>query len=66
MNPTLMHALVWGIVTSVVVTLATALLTFDPMQITDWRVWAAGLSGAAVRSAAQAILQAIATSRNQP
>ena len=65
MNLTLRHALVWGIVTALVTTIATALLDFNPMAIVDWKVWGSGIAGAAVRSIAQAVLQAWATSRNK-
>ena len=60
---TVKHALIWGVVSAVAVTALQALITFDALAVTDWRVWAVGLGSAAVRSGAQAALQAILTSR---
>lgn len=59
----LRHALIWGAVSAVAVTLLQALVTFDAGAITDWRAWSVGLGSAAVRSGAQALLQALATAR---
>lgn len=53
------HALVWGLVSAVAVTVLEALVKFDPYTITDWKVWAVGIGAAAVRSGAQAVLTAI-------
>ena len=63
MNAQLKHALVWGAVSAVDVTVLQALVTFDPASITDPKAWAVGLGAAAIRSGAQAALQAIATAK---
>jgi len=59
------HALVWGAITAVSVTVLQALVTFDPEAITDWRAWAVGIGASAVRSGAQALLQVLATSKTE-
>lgn len=61
MNAQLKHALVWGAVSAVAVTVLQALVTFHPETITDPKAWAVGIGAAAVRSGAQALLQVIAT-----
>lgn len=44
---------VWvGAVIAASVPVVSALTTFDPTQIGDWRAWAAGLAAASVRSLA--------------
>ena len=53
------HAFIWGAVSAVSVTVLQALVTFNPETITDWRVWFTGIGAAAVRSGAQALLQAL-------
>lgn len=63
MNAQLQHALVWGAVSAVAVTVLQALVTFHPETIVDWRAWAVGLGSAAVRSGAQALLQSILSGR---
>ena len=63
MNPTLTHALVYGAITAIAMTVLTALVDFDPSVITNWHVWVVGLGASAVRSGAQALLQAIISSR---
>lgn len=66
MTAKLRHDLTWGAVTAVAVTVLSALVEFRPEAVTDWRVWAAGLGGAAVRSGAQATLQALLSARDTP
>lgn len=66
MNDTIRHALIWGAVTAVAVTVLQALVDFDPAAITDWRVWATGLGASAVRSGSQALLQALLSGKQEP
>lgn len=66
MNSTLKHALIWGAVSAIAVTLLQALVEFDATAIVDWRLWAVGLGSAAVRSGAQAALQAVLSGRASP
>lgn len=65
MNEQLKHALIWGAVSAVAVTVLQALVTFHPETIADPKAWAVGLGAAAVRSGAQALLQVITTSKAQ-
>ena len=46
----------WFVATAAGIAVATVLVDFDPARITDWRAWAIGIAGAAVRAAAGAIL----------
>ena len=65
MNAQLKHALIWGAVSAVAVTVLQALVTFQPEEITNPKAWAVGIGAAAVRSGAQALLQVIATYRTK-
>lgn len=48
--------LYWGVVTAFSVVILTALFTFNPETVTDWRAWGIALGGSAVRAAAGAAL----------
>lgn len=48
--------LYWGVVVAASLVLLQALLTLEPEQVTDWRVWAVALGGGVVRAAAGAAL----------
>lgn len=60
-NLTFAHALLWGIVTAVAMTMLEAFASFDPEKILDWRLFLIALGGSAIRSGAQAGLQAFLT-----
>ena len=46
----------WAVAVAVLTPLLVALSTFDPEQITDWRVWAIGVGAAMVRALGGALL----------
>ncbi len=48
--------LFWAVVITVVLAVAQVFLTFEPSEITDWRLWAVSLSGGVVRAAAGAVI----------
>lgn len=48
--------LYWGVVTAASIVVLTALFTFNPETVTDWRAWGIALGGGAVRAAAGAAL----------
>ena len=48
--------LFWAALTAVVTVVLQALITFDPAEITDWRLWAIGIGAGAVRAAAAALI----------
>ena len=48
--------LFWAVAVTVVLAVAQVLLTFEPSEITDWRLWAVSLLGGVVRSAAGAVI----------
>lgn len=51
--------LFWASTTTLSIVLLTNLLTFDPSQIADWRIWAIGICGASVRAVAGAVLDVV-------
>lgn len=48
--------LAWVLVVTAVLTVAQVLVTFEPSEITDWRLWAVSLAGGVVRSLAGAVI----------
>lgn len=48
--------LYWAVTTAFSVVILTALFTFNPETVTDWRAWGVALGGAAVRAGAGAAL----------
>lgn len=48
--------LFWAALTAVVTVILQALISFDPTQITDFRLWAIGIGAGAVRAAAAALI----------
>lgn len=48
--------LFWAALTAVVTVVLQALITFDPSEIADWRLWAIGIGAGAVRAAAAALI----------
>lgn len=48
--------LIWAVAVTVVLAVAQVFLTFDPSEITDWRLWAVSLLGGVVRAAAGAVI----------
>lgn len=48
--------LFWAGLTAVVTVVLQALITFDPAEIADWRLWAIGIGAGAVRAAAAALI----------
>lgn len=51
-----LQELTWAVALAVALVVLPALMTLDPMLITDWRVWAIALAGASIRAAAGAAL----------
>jgi hypothetical protein len=49
-----------GVLITVTVVLAEALVNFDPASITDWRSWAVGLGAGVVRQVASYVLARVA------
>lgn len=47
---------VLGAAIAAVVTLALALVTFDPATVDDWEMWAMGIGASVVRSVASTVL----------
>lgn len=48
--------LYWGVLIAVSLVLLQALLTLQPEEIADWRVWAVAIGGAAIRAGAGAAI----------
>lgn len=48
--------LFWAALVAVVTVILQALITFDPAEIADWRLWAIGIGAGAVRAAAAALI----------
>lgn len=46
----------WAVAIAVAVVLASALVTFDPASVSDWRAWAVALAASVVRVAAATVL----------
>ena len=51
--------LYWGVLIAGVLVILQTLLTLDPTEVVDWKVWALGLAGAAVRPMAGAAIDYI-------
>lgn len=52
----LVQELAWMVFVAVVVSLFTALVSFDAALITDWRVWATGIFSGIVRAVAAVVV----------
>lgn len=50
-----LSAVVW-VLTAAAVPVLEALVTFEPTEVADWRLWGLGLGAAAVRSVSAAVL----------
>jgi hypothetical protein len=49
----------WFVLVTVVTTIASALIDFDPDKIADWRAWAVGIAAGCVRAIAGIVIAAL-------
>lgn len=49
----------WVLVIAAAIALGSALVTFDPAQVTDWQAWGWGIAGQVVRAVATAFVAAL-------